>query len=60
MRGRDSGLRLVNHTDTATELYALHILLPPSLLRSIRLYAALGAMTLDDFVREAIEERLRG
>jgi hypothetical protein len=33
--------------------------LPASLLRVIRQHAALDAKTLDDFVREAIEERLR-
>ncbi len=39
---------------------SLDIRLPISRLRSIRLQAALGAKTLDDFVREAIEDRLRG
>jgi hypothetical protein len=29
-----------------------------TLLRSIRMHAALDAKSLDDFVREAIEERL--
>jgi hypothetical protein len=33
--------------------------LPVTLLRFVRRHAALGNRTLDDFVREAIEERLR-
>jgi hypothetical protein len=32
---------------------------PASLLRVIRQYASLDAKTLGDFIREAIEERLR-
>jgi hypothetical protein len=31
---------------------------PATLLRSIRMHAALDAKTLNDFVREAVEERL--
>ncbi len=42
------------------EVSTLETRVPAALLRSIRLHAALGAKTLDDFVREAIEERLRG
>jgi hypothetical protein len=33
--------------------------LPASLLRVIRQHAALDATTLGDFIREALEERLR-
>jgi len=32
--------------------------IPMTLLRSIRIHAALDLKSLDDFVREAIEERL--
>jgi len=41
------------------DLTTLAVRVPLSLLRSIRLEAALGAKSLDDFVREAIEELLR-
>jgi len=51
-----------SHSDSTPlrELSRLQFRLPSSLLRSIRLQAALNAMTLNDFVREAIEERLHG
>jgi hypothetical protein len=42
------------------DLSTLQIQLPLSLVQSIRLHAALDAKTLEDFVREAIEELLRG
>ena len=42
------------------DLSTLAVRVPISLLRSIRLQAALGARSVDDFVREAIEELLRG
>lgn len=51
-----------NGTASPTPLPDLSVLatrVPATLLRSIRLHAALDAKTLDDFVREAIEERLR-
>jgi hypothetical protein len=41
------------------ELALLETRVPATLLRPIRLHAALDAKTLDDFVREAIEECLR-
>jgi len=41
------------------DLSTLAVRVPISLLRSIRLQAALGTKSVDDFVREAIEERLR-
>lgn len=37
----------------------LRTYLPRRLLRAVRLHAALDAKSLDDFVREAIEEGLR-
>ena len=40
-------------------LELLRMRLPAPLLRVIRQHAALDAKTVDDFVREAIEERLR-
>lgn len=43
---------------TPTELDVLHTRISMTLLRSIRMHAALDAKSLDDFVREAIEERL--
>lgn len=41
-----------------TDLDVLHTRISPTLLRSIRMHAALDTKSLDDFVREAIEERL--
>ncbi|HKA29378.1 MAG TPA: hypothetical protein VKH82_08390 [Candidatus Binatia bacterium] len=41
-----------------TELDVLQTRIPMTLLRSIRIHAALDLKSLDDFVREAIEERL--
>lgn len=41
------------------DVSTLAVRVPISLLRSIRLQAALGAKSADDFVREAIEELLR-
>lgn len=41
-----------------TDLDTLETRIPTTLLRSIRMHAALDAKSLDDFVREAIEERL--
>jgi len=41
-----------------TELDVLRTRVAITLLRSIRTHAALHAKSLDDFVREAIEERL--
>jgi hypothetical protein len=41
------------------DLSTLAVRVPISLLRSIRLEAALTAKSIDDFVREAIEEQLR-
>ena len=41
------------------DLSTLAVRVPVSLLRSIRLQAALGAKSIEDFVREAIEEQLR-
>jgi len=41
-----------------TELHVLQMRISTTLLRSIRMHAALDAKSLDDFVREAIEERL--
>jgi hypothetical protein len=46
-------------TGPLPELSTLAIRVPISLLRSIRLQAALNAKSLEDFVREAIEEQLR-
>jgi len=46
-------------TGPLPDLSTLAVRLPISLLRSIRLQAALGAKSVDDFVREAIEELLR-
>jgi hypothetical protein len=41
-----------------TEIDVLQTRISMTLLRSIRMHAALDAKSLDDFVREAIEERL--
>jgi hypothetical protein len=41
------------------DLSTLAVRVPISLLRSIRLQAALGAKSVEEFVREAIEEQLR-
>ena len=41
------------------DLSTLAVRVPISLLRSIRLQAALTAKSIEDFVREAIEEQLR-
>jgi len=41
-----------------TELDVFQTRISMTLLRSIRIRAALDAKSLDDFVREAIEERL--
>jgi predicted HicB family RNase H-like nuclease len=49
----------VDETGLSPDLSTLAVRVPISLLRSIRLRAALGAKSLDDFVREAIEELLR-
>jgi len=46
-------------TGPLPDLSTLDLRVPISLLRSIRLEAALGAKSVDDFVREAIEELLR-
>ena len=46
-------------TNPVPDLSPLAVRVPISLLRSIRLQAALGAKSVDDFVREAIEELLR-
>ena len=46
-------------TGPLLDLSTLDVRVPISLLRSIRLQAALGAKSVDDFVREAIEESLR-
>ena len=46
-------------TGPLPDLSTLDVRVPISLLRSIRLQAALGAKSVDDFVREAIEESLR-
>ena len=46
-------------TGPLPDLSTLAIRVPISLLRSIRLQAALGAKSVEDFVREAIEEQLR-
>ena len=46
-------------TGPLPDLSTLAIRVPISLLRSIRLRAALGAKSVDDFVREAIEKLLR-
>jgi hypothetical protein len=45
-------------TGPLPDLSTLAVRVPVSLLRSIRLEAALGAKSVDDFVREAIEEQL--
>ena len=45
-------------TGPLPDLSTLAIRVPISLLRSIRLQAALGAKSVEDFVREAIEEQL--
>jgi hypothetical protein len=45
--------------DPFPDLSNLAVRVPASLLRSIRLQAALTAKSLEDFVREAIEEQLR-
>jgi len=45
-------------TGPLPDLSTLAVRVPISLLRSIRLQAALGAKSFDDFVREAIEEQL--
>jgi hypothetical protein len=52
---------VTNHDATGPlpDLSTLAVRVPISLLRSIRLEAALGAKSVDDFVREAIEELLR-
>ena len=52
---------VTQHDATAPlpDLSTLAVRVPISLLRSIRLQAALGAKSVDDFVREAIEELLR-
>jgi hypothetical protein len=51
---------VTNHDATGPlpDLSTLAVRVPISLLRSIRLQAALNAKTLEDFVREAIEEQL--
>ena len=51
---------VTGHDATAPlpDLSTLAVRVPISLLRSIRLQAALSAKSFDDFVREAIEERL--
>jgi hypothetical protein len=46
-------------TGTHPDLSTLAVRVPISLLRSLRLQAALGAKSVEDFVREAIEEQLR-
>jgi len=53
--------KLTTHDATGPlpDLSTLAVRVPVSLLRSIRLEAALGSKSLDDFVREAIEELLR-
>ena len=45
-------------TGPLPDLSTLAVRVPISLLRSIRLQAALGAKSVADFVREAIEEEL--
>lgn len=52
---------VTNHDATGPlpDLSTLAVRVPVSLLRSIRLQAALGAKSVEDFVREAIEEQLR-
>jgi hypothetical protein len=52
---------VTNHDTTGPlpHLSTLAVRVPISLLRSIRLRAALGTKSVEDFVREAIEERLR-
>jgi len=45
-------------TGPLPDLSTLDVRVPISLLRSIRLQAALGAKSVADFVREAIEEEL--
>jgi hypothetical protein len=47
-------------TGPLPDLSTLAVRVPISLLRSIRLQAALGTRSVDDFVREATEELLRG
>ena len=53
--------KLTTHDATGPlpDLSTLAVRVPISLLRSIRLQAALGTKSVDDFVREAIEELLR-
>jgi hypothetical protein len=46
-------------TGLLPDLSPLDVRVPISLLRSIRLQAALNAKSVEDFVREAIEEQLR-
>jgi len=41
------------------ELSTLRMRVPADLLRVVRQRAAFAAMTLDEFIQEAIEERLR-
>jgi hypothetical protein len=46
-------------TGLLPDLSPLAVRVPISLLRSVRLQSALGAKSVEDFVREAIEEQLR-
>jgi hypothetical protein len=46
-------------TGALPDLSTLAVRVPMSPLRSIRLRASLGAKSVDEFVREAIEQQLR-